>query len=76
MSFDNCATCGHEFTKIGNDIPHSDGAMDIIHGGGVCRSCYLKSGYKECGECGALAYSNMKFCSECGTQYPELKAGK
>ncbi len=66
MGMDSCGSCGHVYTKEGNDIPHSDGGvMDVIHGGGVCRPCYIEDGHKECA-CGTLAYENSKFCAECG----------
>lgn len=70
MSFDNCCTCGYAFTKVGDDTPYADGdpIMTIVHGGGQCRSCYLKDGSKlEC-ECGSLMLKTMKFCHECGTK--------
>ena len=66
MSLTNCCTCGHEFTKQGDDIPCADGGfMEINHGGGQCVECYLKSGHRRCG-CGAFATMNMKFCHQCG----------
>jgi len=70
MGFDACNNCGHVFTKEGNDIPHADGGfMEINHGGGVCRSCYLLDERWEC-ECGSLAYDTMKFCHQCGKPNP------
>jgi len=73
MSRTHCADCGHKYTLEGNDNPHADGGhLEVSHGGGVCRSCYLKhGGHKECGECGQLAYNTMKFCYECGKKFDQ-----
>jgi len=71
MSLDYCCTCNHKFTNRDGDYAHADGGfMEANHGVGQCRPCYLKSGHKECGKCGQLAYERMKFCHECGTRYP------
>ena len=68
MSFDNCNTCNHKFTKVGNDIPYADGGfMAVNHGGGQCRSCYLKNGHWQC-NCNddIFMLENMKCCHQCG----------
>ena len=66
MGFDNCSRCKHEFTKEDGDIPHADGGfMEINHGGGLCRPCYIEAGHPEC-ECGKLNYRTSKFCQHCG----------
>lgn len=66
MSFDSCCTCGHVFTKEGNDIPHADGGtLEVVHGGGQCRACYLKAGHFLC-PCGALGDNTWKYCPQCG----------
>lgn len=71
MSFEVCATCGHRFSKEDGDIPYADGGiMEVIHGGGQCKKCYLESGHKECA-CGRLAFVSDVFCSSCGNKFPE-----
>jgi hypothetical protein len=71
MSFANCASCGHEFTNEDGDIPHADGGfMEVNHGGGQCKACYLESGHWEC-PCGtagepSLMVERHRFCHQCG----------
>ncbi len=70
MGFDDCGSCGHVFTKEDGDIPHADGGfMEVNHGGGECRKCYMKW-HQQC-ECGAFANMSMKFCYDCGTEYKQ-----
>ena len=66
MSLTHCCTCGREYTNKDGDYCHADGGvMEIIHGGGQCRDCYIKSGHPLCSN-GHLNYSTSKFCHECG----------
>ena len=74
MSFTHCATCGHEFTQQGNDNPYADGGfMEVNHGGGQCRPCFIKSGHPECPVCSKLNFSTSKFCSHCGAALAETE---
>ena len=67
MSFTHCSTCNRAFGE--KEVIYDDGGtMSIVHGGGQCKACYLKSGHKEC-ECGQVALDSMKFCHECGKRF-------
>lgn len=69
MGFDSCSDCGYVFSKVGNDIPYADGGfLEVNHGGGVCRKCYLLDRTKiEC-VCGVIIYSSWIFCPHCGNK--------
>ena len=69
MPFDYCASCSHKFTEEG-DFPYADGGvMEVNHGGGVCRSCYLSDGiHQECTSCKGLMLISWKFCVHCGVK--------
>ena len=73
MSFTACVTCGHEFTKVGVDIPYADGGvLEVVHGGGQCRACYLADGHKEC-TCGMVLMRDWGFCPWCGWEGQEAE---
>ena len=70
MSFTHCNICRHRFTKSNGDVPHADGGfMEINHGGGVCRECYLKNHWES--SCGWLPMDSWKFCPNCGESKPQ-----
>lgn len=43
--------------------------MDVNHGGGQCKECYLSSGHKVCSKCDNVGKSSWKVCPHCGTSY-------
>ena len=68
MSFTHCSSCQHEFTLKDKDVPYADGgSMEVNHGGGKCRKCYIKDGHREC-PCGALPFDSWKYCPNCGKE--------
>jgi hypothetical protein len=70
-----CCTCHKVFDKSKNEYPYADGGfMEVNHGGGQCKECYLADGtHKECPNCGGMAMANWKACPHCGCLYqPKL----
>ena len=66
MSLTHCATCGHKF-KADETLWADGGLIEINHGGGRCRSCFLAADNRwECTDCLTILGDNMKFCWQCG----------
>ena len=69
MGFDSCAKCGLAFTEPDVEGPYADGGvLEIAHGGGLCRNCYIKAGHPECPSCHGLTFKVAIFCQYCGAK--------
>ena len=72
MSLTHCATCGHKF-KADETLWADGGLIEINHGGGRCRSCFLAADNRwECTDCLTILGDNMKFCWQCGKRRPAM----
>lgn len=50
------------------DICYTDGgALAMVHGQCLCRSCYIADGHPECPQCKELTYKGFRFCPWCGS---------
>lgn len=67
MSFENCCTCGKPYN--GETIWTDGGFMEVNHGGGQCKECYLADGHKICSSCNEVGKSDWIVCPHCATPY-------